>query len=193
MGHKLSEDHKRKISEAHKGKIFSAEHRAAISKSLTGVKHTKFDSGPNKGKKLSEDWKEKMAAAKRGKTGEAANKSGSFTAELSVLFKGLADGYGQIARKVVNNICQCAKRRKKDIALTNTQIFDLIIKPCTYCNRDPEFPKRHNGIDRVDNDIGYELSNCLPCCWICNRAKGNMTVAEFRAWMSDAYTHSFSI
>jgi hypothetical protein len=41
----------------------------------------------------------------------------------------------------------------------------------------------HNGIDRVNNNIGYELSNCVPCCMICNRAKNTLSVGDFLAWM----------
>ena len=29
----------------------------------------------------------------------------------------------------------------------------------------------YNGIDRKDNNIGYIVSNCLPCCSWCNKAK----------------------
>ncbi|NJO48280.1 MAG: hypothetical protein HC840_01030 [Leptolyngbyaceae cyanobacterium RM2_2_4] len=40
-----------------------------------------------------------------------------------------------------------------------------------------------NGIDRKDNGRGYEISNCLTCCVICNRAKNNMTYEEFIKWI----------
>lgn len=39
----------------------------------------------------------------------------------------------------------------------------------------------YNGIDRVDNEQGYVLSNCIPCCQFCNRAKHALTYEEFSA------------
>lgn len=38
-----------------------------------------------------------------------------------------------------------------------------------------------NGIDRVDNKVGYLLSNSVPCCWNCNQAKGSKTLAAWCA------------
>lgn len=38
----------------------------------------------------------------------------------------------------------------------------------------------YNGIDRVDNSVGYVLSNCVPCCSTCNRMKGTMSSEEFK-------------
>lgn len=40
-----------------------------------------------------------------------------------------------------------------------------------------------NGIDRVDSLTGYILSNCVPCCYICNRAKSDMSHQEFMNWL----------
>ena len=37
-----------------------------------------------------------------------------------------------------------------------------------------------NGIDRVDNNIGYTEENTVPCCEFCNRAKLNNTEEYFK-------------
>lgn len=37
----------------------------------------------------------------------------------------------------------------------------------------------YNGIDRVDNTKGYEETNVVPCCTVCNRAKMAHTQEEF--------------
>ena len=42
---------------------------------------------------------------------------------------------------------------------------------------------QYNGIDRMDNSIGYIESNSLPCCKICNRAKLTSTYEEFSEWI----------
>lgn len=45
----------------------------------------------------------------------------------------------------------------------------LVLSECYYCHfkADDEV----NGIDRVNNMIGYEKENCVSCCKICNRMK----------------------
>ncbi len=48
----------------------------------------------------------------------------------------------------------------------------------------------YNGIDRLDNALGYTLDNCVPCCKRCNQAKNNMGLKEFRAWLVRAYKHT---
>ena len=37
----------------------------------------------------------------------------------------------------------------------------------------------YNGIDRKDNNLGYEKANCVPCCKRCNQMKNDMTMDEF--------------
>jgi hypothetical protein len=44
---------------------------------------------------------------------------------------------------------------------------------------------RYNGLDRLNNDIGYEIQNCVPCCFICNRAKQSMPYSEFIEWIDN--------
>ncbi len=67
-------------------------------------------------------------------------------------------------------------------ALTDEQARGLFLSPCYFCGKVSELP-RLNGIDRMDNLLGYEAGNTLPCCWVCNRAKGKMTVTEFLFWI----------
>lgn len=69
----------------------------------------------------------------------------------------------------------------------------LIVKNCTYCGSTPFQSVKnridksplffYTGIDRMDSSIGYSSKNSVPCCGICNRAKGQRTVEEFRAWI----------
>jgi hypothetical protein len=40
-----------------------------------------------------------------------------------------------------------------------------------------------SGIDRRDNELGYTVTNSVPCCPACNVAKAKMNEAEFRAWI----------
>ena len=79
----------------------------------------------------------------------------------------------------------------------------LIGKPCYYCGQAPtihtsliersnksEPMLKHNGIDRLDSSIGYELNNCVPCCFKCNHAKNTMTTSEFLKHIEKIYLHS---
>ncbi len=50
-------------------------------------------------------------------------------------------------------------------------------KECHYCHN--ELPQRGSGMDRVDNSIGYLISNVVPCCTVCNKIRGdNLTHEE---------------
>jgi len=40
----------------------------------------------------------------------------------------------------------------------------------------------YQGIDRINNNVGYESGNCVPCCNICNRAKLNRDKNAFIQW-----------
>lgn len=70
--------------------------------------------------------------------------------------------------------------------------FRLLIEtPCFYCGQFSQAVcKTHsirgrvdsimyNGIDRVDNSIGYQPSNCVACCSTCNRLKHTLRQKEF--------------
>ena len=88
-----------------------------------------------------------------------------------------------------------AKRRKRSFPISKEE-FRLITKQnCYYCGTKPE--KRRvsstaikkgvngaycgNGIDRVDNNKGYEKTNLVPCCSSCNFMKLKHSQDEFLA------------
>lgn len=61
---------------------------------------------------------------------------------------------------------------------------------CHYCGIEPSntymksyYNVNYNGIDRVDNSIGYEMNNVVACCKMCNIAKNNNTEQEFLQWV----------
>lgn len=37
----------------------------------------------------------------------------------------------------------------------------------------------YQGIDRKNNVVGYTPENCIPCCFVCNKAKGERDMNEF--------------
>ena len=48
-------------------------------------------------------------------------------------------------------------------------------------------PITYNGIDRVDSTKGYFNENVVSCCKVCNRAKSNLLLDEFKEWISKVY------
>lgn len=76
-----------------------------------------------------------------------------------------------------------ARRASLDFSISREQFKKLIVDSCYYCG---ELPGPHvflgmayNGIDRVDNNKGYDVSNLVTCCADCNLMKRLMTVDNF--------------
>jgi hypothetical protein len=89
-----------------------------------------------------------------------------------------------------------AKRRKINFNISLDAFRSLTGQNCYYCARIPKqklnSPRYngdyiYNGLDRVDNAKGYEISNVVPCCKTCNSAKGSLSQDEFKAWVRDIY------
>ena len=71
-----------------------------------------------------------------------------------------------------------ANRRKKTFSLTLEDFKNLISKDCEYCGR-ASADVCGMGIDCVVSSVGYELSNCVPCCAPCNFFKARMSCEKF--------------
>lgn len=85
-----------------------------------------------------------------------------------------------------------AKSRGFAWELSREDVERLIFRDCVYCGSPPSNvkvgkntlePLRYSGIDRVDSSLGYVAGNVVPCCRVCNNAKSNLSLAEFRAWV----------
>lgn len=77
-----------------------------------------------------------------------------------------------------------AQNRDLAFALDRYEFQSLIYEPCHYCGVKP--PEQGGGIDRVDNELGYVVENCVPSCWQCNRSKGAMPYDNFVSWLKNA-------
>jgi len=106
-------------------------------------------------------------------------------------------GPGASARRgAISSVLGAAKSRNHIVTLTEDQIVDLFEQPCNYCgviasNRAYRSTGAYyyNGIDRIDNTVGYTVENCVTCCKQCNYAKRDMGVDDFCAWIRRAYEH----
>ena len=78
--------------------------------------------------------------------------------------------------------------------LSESDFENLIIQPCYYCGF--QSASRLNGIDRVDNNKGYIITNCISCCKMCNVIKNTQHPIEFLdkvASICNYYLHKHSI
>lgn len=111
------------------------------------------------------------------------------------------------AMKIYNN-------KYKDGDLTFEQFLELSQQKCFYCGIDPSTATNrldnvrvntrrgrenqfsgekgtfiYNGLDRIDSNIGHILTNVVPCCKDCNRAKLALSIEDFRQLITRIYNH----
>jgi len=87
-----------------------------------------------------------------------------------------------------------AKARNYSFQLDEEIFFQLVHSPCHYCGKTEsneskdyyvkDVSIKYNGIDRIDNNLGYEVSNVVPCCSTCNRMKLERTKEEYMDWIN---------
>ncbi len=93
---------------------------------------------------------------------------------------------------------------KLEFELTKEEFKQLVQSNCFYCGNPPShiidkfkphYSKEanentrfiYNGIDRVDSNKGYILSNCVPCCGKCNQAKMSLSQSDFFIMIKQIY------
>lgn len=116
---------------------------------------------------------ERVAAANRGKSRKLKNpvdwslyRKPKFESVLNLLFR---------------NYFEQAERASRVFELDKSVFSDLIKGSCYYCGivggrvmktgRLKNHEWRVNGIDRLDNKVGYTKTNSVSCCAVCNRMK----------------------
>ena len=89
-----------------------------------------------------------------------------------------------------------AKKRKLMWGLPQETFEQLSLSDCHYCGASPQtrnlshnVSKALNGIDRINNEIGYTTENSVACCKVCNRANNNMPYDEFVAYLNNIVEH----
>jgi hypothetical protein len=93
-----------------------------------------------------------------------------------------------------------AHSRNIGFKLTKEECKKLFELDCFYCGEKPKLRRQKNlvgtyasnGIDRIDSNKGYFIGNVVPCCSVCNFAKSNKPVDDFKNWIKKAYLHLFS-
>lgn len=122
--------------------------------------------------------------------------------QLANDFKGKVLSYGESSfNALYKNYQSEAIRRGLCWEIDKDYFRDLTKNNCYYCGIEPNtrIHKKtiykgklyygngeyiYNGIDRIDNKLGYTIDNCVPACKICNRAKHSLTLEEFYTWVN---------
>lgn len=103
----------------------------------------------------------------------------------------MGEAYGPL-RQTYRRLARQAAERNLDVKLYFPQYLSLVRLPCYYCGLEPSNVARHSrgtllvkysGVDRLDNTKGYYPENCVPCCRHCNRAKSDLSEADFLQWI----------
>lgn len=98
--------------------------------------------------------------------------------------------------KLYKHYQENAENRGYSFSLSKEEFGRLTKLNCWYCGCEPRSiscPRTptsstkaienckyiYNGLDRVDNLLGYTIDNVVTCCENCNRAKRMMTQSEF--------------
>jgi len=63
--------------------------------------------------------------------------------------------------------------------LADDDARNLLLGDCYYCGKSPG--EGVNGIDRMDNSVGYQLDNVCSCCSECNYSKSSMSALNYIA------------
>jgi 5-methylcytosine-specific restriction endonuclease McrA len=106
-----------------------------------------------------------------------------------------------------------AKNRNIKWCLTYDEFVKASTKNCFYCNEKPrkinamsapslkadtpnfnynDYNVLFTGLDRLDSSKDYTLNNVVSCCVMCNRAKSDMTIKEFKNHIKKIYEWMFN-
>lgn len=128
---------------------------------------------------------------------------GGYIEDMAIVFKnGRRTTCGCSRKKTecfaFNRIYSSYKKHAKDrgynFELSKSEFKEITSHNCIYCDSIPSNICKdrgdifvYSGIDRFNNLIGYEYTNCYPCCKQCNRAKSDLSYDEFIDWIERVY------
>lgn len=99
----------------------------------------------------------------------------------------LPQGEGAL-NKLLVSYKRDARKRGLSFSLSRENFKSLTSDRCYYCGRPPQQITGepcnngyyfYNGIDRIQNEYGYEADNVVPCCKTCNSMKSSMSRSIF--------------
>jgi hypothetical protein len=97
---------------------------------------------------------------------------GKFKRLSPIKFKDILDLSSQKAKDKTCCMWSAYKHRDKvrnrKFNLTQEFVRKSMASPCSYCG-----DTKNIGLDRINNNIGHTMDNCIPCCRTCNVARSN--------------------
>jgi len=100
-------------------------------------------------------------------------------------------------RRLYRGYKRSSPGRGLSFELTTEEFRRITSSKCFYCGSLPSYEMKpqiytngsyiYNGVDRVDNDRGYESDNCVPCCFVCNTMKKAHSIDYFMAHIKKIY------
>jgi hypothetical protein len=70
-----------------------------------------------------------------------------------------------------------AEKKELEFTITNGDYKTIVKQDCYLCGKEST-DTNTNGIDRVDNAVGYTIANCKACCKECNYMKNNYSLED---------------
>lgn len=120
------------------------------------------------------------------------------TKSCGCLYKETRKTCGKVNKKndkylAEKNVYRCykkdAKKRNLIFEIDFELFLDLVNKYCIYCNSKPNNKIKYhthsaviNGLDRVNNTLGYVKDNIVSCCSVCNKMKRTYSLEDFKKW-----------
>src|SRR5208282_6747815 len=85
------------------------------------------------------------------------------------------DRNARIKPKKRFSTAQTAENKRNILWNISFDDYELLIKqPCYYCSFEFGRPvSTGSGLDRLDNNKGYEIINVVSCCELCNKLRNN--------------------
>ena len=98
--------------------------------------------------------------------------------------------------RVLNEYRSRSRLSGREFSLSDEQVFALFESNCHYCNTPPSNVQKstkgrgdyvYNGIDRINNLLGYTPENSVSCCRECNLRKRDTGIEDFLEWVRRVY------
>jgi hypothetical protein len=85
-----------------------------------------------------------------------------------------------------------AKKKELSFTITETEFTKMVQSPCYLCGKCSSSVHK-NGVDRIDNCMGYTTENTTPCCGECNYMKRDYSIATIFDKFTKIYNNHKSI
>jgi hypothetical protein len=103
--------------------------------------------------------------------------------------------------QLFSSYARSARERGHIFELRLEEFRELTQRVCFYCGAEPDQAAPcvtgtngayvYNGVDRINNDVGYIKGNVRACCKRCNVAKADMSESAFFAWVARVYAKTW--